>query len=174
MESCRDDLLAGFLPQTLVESERRTVVSQSLVCQYTHMVFSTKGRRKMIPPRLTEQLHDRFASILQNIDSSLIQAGGIPDHRHILARIHQSHSTAEVVQKLKSISCGWIRRQPGTGKFRWQRGYAAFSVSPSQVPWVVEYIRNQREHHRRLPFKDELRRLSEVHGFQVDETFLWD
>ncbi|MCH7702846.1 MAG: transposase [Planctomycetes bacterium] len=58
--------------------------------------------------------------------------------------------------------------------FHWQSGYAAFSVSPSNVVEVQRYIENQEEYHRRMTFQDELRALFERHGIEFDERYVWD
>jgi hypothetical protein len=39
---------------------------------------------------------------------------------------------------------------------------------------VQEYIRNQEQHHQKLPFQDELRRLCAKYGVEIDERYAWD
>jgi len=60
------------------------------------------------------------------------------------------------------------------GQNYWQNGYAAFSVSQSNVPQVKKYIRNQEEHHRKITFQDELRALFDRHQIEYDERYVWD
>ena len=62
----------------------------------------------------------------------------------------------------------------GNAGFYWQNGYAAFSVSQSNVDEVRRYIENQEEHHRRMTFQDELRTLFQRHGIEFDERYVWD
>jgi hypothetical protein len=57
--------------------------------------------------------------------------------------------------------------------FGWQDGYGGFSVSKSDVPDVIRYIRNQREHHRRKTFREEYLELLREHGIQYDERYVW-
>lgn len=57
--------------------------------------------------------------------------------------------------------------------FSWQDGYGGFSVSKSDVPDVIRYIQNQREHHRRKTFREEYLDLLTSHGVQYDERYLW-
>ena len=57
--------------------------------------------------------------------------------------------------------------------FGWQDGYGGFSVSKSDVPDVISYIRNQREHHRRKTFREEYLELLREHGIQYDERYVW-
>ena len=63
---------------------------------------------------------------------------------------------------------------PKNSSFYWQNGYAAFSVSQSNVSHVTEYIRNQEEHHRTMTFQDELRALFDRHQIEYDERYVWD
>jgi len=53
-------------------------------------------------------------------------------------------------------------------KFQWQNGYGAFSVSPSLVPSVQSYIRNQEAHHRKRSFEEEFRMLLDKSGVVYD------
>ena len=69
----------------------------------------------------------------------------------------------------------WIKDEcPELSEFHWQAGYGAFSVSPSHVDGLVEYIANQVEHHKAESFQDEFRRLCEKYGVVIDERYVWD
>jgi len=57
--------------------------------------------------------------------------------------------------------------------FEWQDGYGAFTVSTSQVSEVIDYIKNQREHHRKKTFQEEYLELLQKHGVDYDERYLW-
>ena len=48
-----------------------------------------------------------------------------------------------------------------------------FTVSKSQIPEVVKYIKNQREPHRKKTFQEEYLELLEKHGIDYDERYLW-
>ena len=101
-----------------------------------------------------------------------IRIGGIENHVHALIEIPKTMTVAEAMQLLKGGSATWINRERLTKmKFGWQDGYSAFSVSPSAIPAVVEYIANQREHHRHKTFEDEYREFLERHGVAFDEQY---
>ena len=71
----------------------------------------------------------------------------MPDHVHILARIRPDRSVAEMTRTMKSASSKWVHQtSPESASFAWQTGYAAFSVSESQVGAIRRYIRNQAAH----------------------------
>ncbi len=86
----------------------------------------------------------------------------MPDHVHLLAEIPRAIAVADFLQTIKSTSSRRLGKDDGRfSPFAWQRGYGAFSVSRSQMPVVAQYIRRQEEHHRRMTFDDELRKLLE-------------
>ncbi|HEY3132720.1 MAG TPA: transposase [Acidobacteriota bacterium] len=75
---------------------------------------------------------------------------------------------------MKSNSCGWIHKEyPRLQCFGWQDGYAAFTVCRSHLDQVYRYIAEQEQHHRRVSFQDELRRLLRENGIEFDERYLW-
>ncbi len=67
----------------------------------------------------------------------------------------------------------WIKKQ-GINNFAWQGGYGVFSVSSSKIPVVEKYIRNQKEHHKKESFKDELRKFFKKYNIEFDERYVWD
>ena len=86
-----------------------------------------------------------------------------------------SLSQAEIVETLKTNSSKWIKALDAQYRgFFWQRGYGAFSVSPSHLDGVLQYIETQQEHHRTRAFQEEYRELLRKHGVQFDERYVWD
>ena len=80
-----------------------------------------------------------------------------------------------ISKELKRESSKWVKEQnPALKGFYWQSGYGAFSVSPSEVNDVIAYIENQEDHHKHESFKDEFRRLCQLHGVAIDERYVWD
>ncbi|MDR0829933.1 MAG: transposase, partial [Prevotellaceae bacterium] len=59
-------------------------------------------------------------------------------------------------------------------KFYWQDGYGIFSVNPSEIDVVVEYIKNQAEHHKKRTFQAELVAFLKKYNIEYDERYLWD
>lgn len=150
-------------------------MSQSLAKNLLHLVFSTKHRRPLLATDLRPALFAYQAGTLKNLKSPAIVIGGIEDHIHILFLLSKAAALADVVEELKTSSSIWFKQQAGgTRDFAWQPGYAAFSVSESNVAAVAEYIRTQEEHHRRMTFQDELRAILTKHGVEFDERYLWD
>jgi REP element-mobilizing transposase RayT len=102
-----------------------------------------------------------------------IEIGGVEDHVHVLASFARMISIAGWVKELKRVSNPWIKEH-GIEAFQWQAGYAAFSVSKSNLERVKEYIATQGEHHQKMSFQDELREMFRKHGVQFDERYVWD
>jgi putative transposase len=98
-----------------------------------------------------------------------------PDHVHLLVSIPSTISIADLINAFKSNSTRWIRQTFSNRKwFSWQEGYAAFSVSRSQEQAVVEYIRNQHEHHLKSDFQQELLELLRYHEIVFDLKYVFD
>ena len=149
---------------------------QSLVEIYVHIVFSTKNRAPFLrDPILRENMHAYLAGICNNLKSPAKKVGGVEDHVHILCRLSKVQDVASLIRDLKRDSSKWVKgEQSQLQDFHWQAGYGAFSISPSHVPALVEYIQNQERHHKRESFQDEFRRLCRKYGVEIDERYVWD
>ena len=79
----------------------------------------------------------------------------------------------KILEIVKKESSKWIKTQ-GVRAFHWQDGYGLFSVSPSQLEAVRQYIVNQEEHHRKVSFQEELLRMLKKYNVGYDERYLWD
>ncbi len=77
--------------------------------------------------------------------------------------------------RIKKESSKWVKHTfDGFLEFHWQAGYGAFSISPSHVGPLKQYILNQEDHHKTESFQDELRRLFNLYGVKFDEKYAWD
>lgn len=148
---------------------------QSLSAVYIHLVFSTKERRPFLrEASMREALHSFLGGIGKQLDCPPIQVGGVEDHVHILARFGRTITQADWVKELKRVSNLWIKESGRADDFQWQRGYADFSVSHSNLEQARTYIANQEEHHRKMTFQDELRTMFHRHDIEFDERYVWD
>ena len=147
---------------------------QSLSAVYIHLVFSTKERRPWLRHQsVRDAVHAYIGSISKKLECPPIIVGGVEDHVHLLCRFSRTIH-AEWVKELKRVSNGWLKEQgPDYTDFEWQGGYADFSVSPSNLDQVKQYIAIQEEHHRKMGFQDELRALLRKHDIEFDERYVW-
>jgi REP element-mobilizing transposase RayT len=138
-----------------------------------HLVFSTKGRSQCILKDRRADLYAYIWGIVKEQKCHLYRIGGVEDHVHILTHLHPRVSLSTYLEKLKSSSTNWIRRErvfqqwPG-----WQDGYGGFTLSIKEKDTVIEYIKGQEEHHRTETFIDEYKRLLTEAGIAFDERYL--
>jgi REP element-mobilizing transposase RayT len=141
-------------------------MSHAHVVNFTHCIFSTKNRKNLISAELQPQLYAYMIGTARNLQITIIAVGGMPNHIHLLIAPPPAMALSVAIQKLKANSSRWMGEQGLT--FAWQKGYAAFSVSPSLVETVTNYIRNQEQHHRLRNFEEEFVILLNKAGVSYD------
>ena len=144
----------------------------SHIALYFHLVFSTKDRQRWILPEWELRLHSYLGGIVNGMDAVPLKIGGIEDHVHLLVSLKSKHRLDYFLRDLKADSSEWVHKEI-TRCFEWQKGYGAFSVSPTAVEYVSRYIENQREHHKRFDFKTEYVELLTKADVEFEERFLW-
>ena len=149
-------------------------MAQSLANINFHLVFSTKHRQPLIDINISKRLYEYIGGTCKEMKCRLIEAGGMPDHIHLLVSWARDLSMSDGLRTIKSSFSRWIHDTfPTMCGFAWQDGYGGFSVSRSQVPNVRRYIQNQEQHHRKLTFQHELRILFDKHEVKYDEKYVW-
>ncbi|MGC2111401.1 MAG: IS200/IS605 family transposase [Candidatus Korobacteraceae bacterium] len=143
-------------------------MSRSYVLNYIHCVFSTKGRAQLI--RNPEPLWAYLRGIARNRGFEILAVGGTENHVHLLLSVPASSHLVELVRDLKANSSRFMKTN--APRFSWQDGYAAISVSPSQVETVKCYIANQKEHHSRRTFDEEFLMLLDKAGVRYDKSYV--
>jgi len=150
-------------------------MGQSLVQNYLHIIFSTKNRQPLIKKHVEAELHAYLGGICNRLECQAIKVGGYIDHIHILSKLSKKIPLTKLMEELKSHSSKWIKTK---GKefenFYWQDGYGAFSVNPSQVGAVIDYILRQHEHHQSKTFQDGYRSFLKKYKVDYDERYVWD
>jgi len=150
-------------------------MGQSLVKNYIHIVFSTKHREPLINPSVETELHSYIGGICNKLDCQVIKVGGYIDHIHILCMLSKKITLIKLMEELKSHSSKWMKSK---GKdyenFYWQDGYGAFSVNPSEVEIVIDYIGKQHEHHSRKSFQNEYLSFLKKYNVEYNEKYVWD
>jgi len=149
---------------------------QSLVQIYVHLVYSTKQRKPLLEDtEFRDRTHRYLAGICRNLKCPALVVGGTEDHVHILCRFGKNIEVANLIRDLKRDSSKWVKSEmPQLAEFHWQRGYGAFSVSPSHVDALKQYVANQVPHHRHETFQEEFRRVCRKYGIEIDERYVWD
>ncbi len=141
---------------------------------YIMLVFGTKGRNNLITDEHEEEIYKYISGIIRNKAQKLLQINGMPDHTHILVSLKPDNSISGLVRDIKSNSSKFINEKKWfVGKFHWQKGFGAFSYSRSQIDDVVHYIKNQKEHHKKISFKEEYKKLLDLYGIEYDERYIF-
>jgi REP element-mobilizing transposase RayT len=130
-------------------------------------VFSVKNRESLIKAEWKDELYKYITGIIQNHNHKVLQINGVSDHIHILFGMRPTQSLSDLMKQVKQDSSKWINSKGFVnGKFSWQAGYGAFSYSKSQIPNVINYIKNQEIHHKTKTFTNEYLEL--LHEFKID------
>jgi putative transposase len=138
-----------------------------------HIVFSTKNRTANLNAEIRPQLHAYLATVARNAGCDCYRVGGVADHVHLAIRLSRTSTIAKLVQELKTSSSKWLKTH-ASAQFAWQRGYGAFSVSPTDLEALQTYIDNQEEHHRTRSYQGEYLALLKKYGIEYDEQYMWD
>ena len=146
---------------------------QTLNFNLVHVVFSTKGRMPMVRDELAPALHAYLAGTARRLDCECFRVGGIADHVHLALRLASTRTAAKTVSELKTSSSVWMKEQ-GVIEFAWQRGYGLFSVSPADLGSLVRYIDEQKAHHAKRDFQEEMRAFCKRYGVPLHEQYAWD
>jgi len=150
-------------------------MSQSLSQVYVHITFSTKNRQPLIDDSIKQTLWAYIAGLCRTLECLAIRVGGYDDHIHICCLLSKKVTQVELLQEIKKKSSQWMKTQGEQySAFYWQDGYGIFSVNPSEVEKVVEYVDNQHEHHKKRTFQEELLAFLKKYKVAYDERYLWE
>ena len=153
----------------------RNRMPQSLAQILVHLVFSTKNREAVLADDIRDELHAYIGGIVENQKGTLLKAGSVTDHIHLLIVHPRTCAPSELVQEIKTGSSKWLKTKAARyADFHWQSGCGIFSISPTHRAALEQYIANQAGHHRKVTFQDEYRRLLKKCGIQFDERYVWD
>lgn len=137
-----------------------------------HIVFRTKNSRKTLVQEHSKELYAYLMGVIKNKKCFLYRINGMEEHIHILCDLHPSLALADYLRDMKTASSIWLKQNSKFPKFEgWADGYAAFTYAWRDKDMIVNYIKNQQEHHKIESFEDELRRLLKEHGVEVDEKY---
>ncbi len=150
-------------------------MAQTLIAFYFHVVFSTKRRIEIIRPEIEDELYAYIGGILNNHKCKLLIANGTQNHIHLLTSLNKNVTVPIIVGDIKRNSSKWIKTKGGMlAKFEWQDGYSAFTVGHTQLDVIKQYIANQKEHHKKTLFEDEMREFYRKYEIPFDEKYVWD
>jgi putative transposase len=134
---------------------------------YIQTVFAVQNREALINPVWEDELYKYITGIVRNKGQKMLAINGTPNHIHLFIGMKPSCCLSDLVREIKKASNTFIKEKKFTSyNFQWQEGFAAFSYSHSQLTDVIQYIINQKEHHKKRSFKDEY--LAFLKAFEIE------
>jgi REP element-mobilizing transposase RayT len=141
---------------------------------HIQFVFAVKYRNGLIHASFKEELYQYISGIIKANNHKLLAINGMPDHLHIFIGMRPTQSISDLLQDIKGSSSKWINEKKFLKvKFEWQEGYGAFSYSKSHVNNVINYIKNQENHHKKETFKEEYLKFLKVFEIEYDERYIF-
>ncbi len=132
---------------------------------WLHLIFSTKDWAPIINTNVESQVYNHIIEQLVEMSCPVRIINGMPNHVHLLFLQNPKIAVTDIIKQIKGNTAHWVNQQNLINeKFAWQVGYAAYSVSESQLNKVFLYIRNQKEHHKRKTFQQEYEEFIKAHG----------
>jgi putative transposase len=159
----------SVMPRTDTQTQTTQIgcVSHTYTLNLLHVVFSTKNREPLI--HNLDGLIKNLRGIARNKNIDILAAGGTENHIHLLLRIPPTRPVSESIRDLKANSSRYMSET--SGHFAWQDGYAAISVSPSQVNAVRAYIDGQAQHHAKRTYEQEIAALLDKSGVPYERAY---
>ena len=139
----------------------------STVSALYHIVISTHRRQMTIPADACNDMYRYIWGIIKNRKCVLYRIGGIENHIHMLIHLKPDLSLSELMRDIKQSTSKWAKSNPMFPHFAgWGKEYGAFTCAYSSKENIVHYIMNQREHHSRVSFEEELKELTDREGLK--------
>jgi putative transposase len=139
-----------------------------------HIIIVVKGRQNQIAKENSSELYKYITGVIQSKKNKLLAINGTQNHTHILIGINPSQSLSVLVKDIKLASSALISKKNWLkGKFYWQEGFGAFSVSKSKLKDVIRYIENQEIHHKKISFKEEFIIFLKKYEVKYDERYIF-
>jgi putative transposase len=139
-----------------------------------HIVFCTYKRENTIPIEHQDELYKYIWGIITKRKGVLYRINGMENHIHILSDLHPTIALADYIKEIKTASNSWMKE---SGKFpnftSWSEGSCALTYAYRDKDLIVNYIKNQKEHHKKVIFEDEYRALLKENGVEVDERYIF-
>lgn len=140
---------------------------------HLQLIFAVKYREAVINNIWKNELYKYISGIIQQQKHKLIIVNGVADHLHLFVGFRPHQSLADLMQDIKGNSSKWINENHFTrSKFAWQEGYGAFSYSQSHLSNVINYIKNQENHHKKITFIDEYKAFLKTFEVEYDVRYI--
>jgi REP element-mobilizing transposase RayT len=137
-----------------------------------HIVFRTKYGNDTIPESHEKELYAYIMGIIENKKSKLYRIGGTENHIHLLIDMHPTFALSDFMKELKEYSSKWLAKNPNFPDFEgWAVSFAGFTYNSNDKQTIINYIKNQKEHHKTVSFENEYRQILIENGIEIDEKY---
>jgi len=158
-----------------VTLEKQPIMPDTFAKIYIQYVFAVKGRQNLIKPSFQDELYKYIAGIVEGKDQKSLAVNGMPDHIHVLAGLKPAMRISDLIRDVKNNSTNFINEKGILKqKFSWQDGYGVFSYSESNFGNVIDYIKSQKEHHKKKTFRQEYLAFLKKFNIPYEEKYLFD
>lgn len=142
---------------------------------YIQTIFAVQNRDALIKPSWESELYKYITGVVQNKGQKMIAINGTSNHIHFLIGMKPSCCLSDLVREIKKTSNKFIKEKKFTPyNFQWQEGFGAFSYSHSQLTDVIQYIENQKEHHKKRNFKKEYLAYLKAFDIEFKDEYLFN
>ena len=175
-----DECIGSTNPERVASPRDSEAFSRACLSHYPRFSFTSFSPQRIdapscVTPSYRVEMHRYLGGILNGLECQPLVIGGVEDHVHALTLLSRTCTVADLVKEMKRSSSLWIKQRAAVvSDFGWQNGYGVFSAGFSQVNELRRYIGSQEEHHRKMSFQDEFRRLLERYQVAFDERYVWD
>jgi len=137
-----------------------------------HIVFRTKDSLPTIKQDHVNDLYAYITGIIKHKNSHLYRLNGVENHLHILTDINPSIAPIDFIKDIKVSTSIWMKSNNLFPAFKgWAVGYGSFTCSYVDVGRLINYIKDQQEHHKKISFEEEFRKLLLEYGITPDERY---
>lgn len=141
---------------------------------YAHTVFPVKYRKAIIHPEWQSTLFGVMGNLINETSCKTLIINGVEDHVHCFFGFRPAASISELMKTVKAKSSKWVNENDLLShRFEWQKGFGCFTYGHSQIDDVFRYIKNQKEHHKKITFREEYLMFLQKFEINYDERFIF-
>ncbi|MCD4791786.1 MAG: IS200/IS605 family transposase [Bacteroidales bacterium] len=143
-------------------------MAHSKVKIWVHGILGVKNRKKLIENNIENKIHNIIKKQFIDMGCYVEEINGTTDHVHVIFLLNPQRTVSDIFKQVKGAvsheinSTNLIKE-----KFSWQVGYGGFSISESKVEEAKNYVLKQKQHHKKMTFKEEYDKFVELYGLKT-------
>ena len=138
-----------------------------------HLIWSTKNREALITDDIKNRLYGYIKTVINDKKQHVYVINGMPDHIHLLIGLSPTICVSDFIKDVKTSATKWMHSSPINLKtFSWQEGFSAYTVGYSTIQSVIQYIKNQENHHQTVTFEEEYTHFLKLQNINHDQRFV--